>query len=124
MPRPTKKMEYKHSKKITVKLTESEYADLENKAQKTGFPLATLVRISAINGTIHERKIASVDPAIVRALSLLISELSRQGGLLKQFFTSTGGEHRDKTATLLETFSVLSAQGIKLLEKIDSWGAG
>jgi len=94
MARPKKSSWQKRERHIGVRFDESEYGKIIAEAQAIGVTLSEYVRAKAMKGYIRVPKYAMIDTA-------LINQLSKLGGLLKQFFTTTDGLHRDEAAAIL-----------------------
>jgi hypothetical protein len=100
MARPKQKDELKRSHKVTLMYTEAEYNEISGSAGEVGVTLSTYIRSKSLQGYVRVPKYAKID-------SRSIGELSRLGGLLKKYYTDTGGEHRDKTGAILDDMASL-----------------
>jgi hypothetical protein len=100
MARPKQKDELKRSRKVTLMYTEAEYKEISDSAKEAGVTLSTYIRSKSMLGYIRATKYARLD-------SKGIGGLSRLGGLLKKYYTDTGGEHRDKTGAILDDIASL-----------------
>jgi hypothetical protein len=80
--------------------TEAEYKEISGNAREVGVTLSTYIRSKSLLGYVHVPKYAKID-------SRSIGELSRLGGLLKKYYTDTGGEHKDKTGAILDDIACL-----------------
>jgi hypothetical protein len=94
MARPKRPPESKRQFHIGIRLDESEYGKIRAEAEKIGVTFSAFVRAKALRGFIRIPKRTEIDVA-------LINQLSKLGGLLKQFYTATGGLHREETAAIL-----------------------
>jgi hypothetical protein len=94
MARPKQSPESKRQFHIGIRLDESEYGKIRAEAEKIGVTFSAFVRAKALRGFIRIPKQAMIDTAA-------INQLSKLGGLLKQFYTATGGFHREETAVIL-----------------------
>ena len=100
----TEKEELKHRlRKITFRLTESEYAQISDDLAVCGFTLSSLVRKRLLG-----IRVAS------RADLAVLSELRRLGGLLKHIHNETRGAYSGLTAQAIKD---LSAYARVLTEK-------
>jgi len=100
MARPRQKDELKRSHKVTLMYTEDEYSEIAGKAKDAGITLSTFIRSKSILGYVRIPKFAKIDSAS-------IAELSRLGGLLKKYYTDTGGENKEKTAAVLNDIAAI-----------------
>jgi hypothetical protein len=106
MARPRQRDELKRSRKVTLMYTEAEYKEISYNAGEAGVTLSTYIRSKSLLGYVRATKYARLD-------SKGIGGLSRLGGLLKKYYTDTGGEHRDKTGAILDDIASL----VKTLSK-------
>jgi hypothetical protein len=100
MPRPRQKDELKRSHKVTLMYTEAEYKEIADSAVEVGVTLSTYIRSKSLLGYVRVPKYAKID-------SKSIGELSRLGGLLKKYYTDTGGEHSGKTGAILDDIALI-----------------
>jgi hypothetical protein len=89
------KDELKRSRKVTLMYTEAEYKEISGGTREAGVTLSTYIQSKLLLGYVRVSKYAKID-------SKSIGELSRLGGLLKKFYTDTGGEHSEKTGAILD----------------------
>jgi hypothetical protein len=109
MPRPRQKDELKRSRKVTLMYTEAEYKEISNNAKDVGVTLSTYIRSKSMLGYVRVTKYAKLD-------SRSIGELSHLGGLLKKYYTDTGGEHSDKTGAILDDMARIVKTLLKEIE--------
>jgi hypothetical protein len=109
MVRPKQTEELKRSRKVTLMYTESEYEEIADNAKDAGITLSTYIRSKSLYGYVHVSKYAHIDTASIR-------ELSRLGGLLKKYYTDTGGDNKDKTSAILDDISSIVNNVKKCLE--------
>ena len=95
MPRPRQRDDLKRSRKVTLMYTEAEYKEISEGTREAGVTLSTYIRSKSLRGYVRVPKYAKID-------SKSIGELSRLGGLLKKYYTDTGGEHSGKTGAILD----------------------
>jgi hypothetical protein len=100
MARPKKPLEQKRERHIGVRFDESEYAKIISEAKDIGVTLSGYVRAKTMKGYVRVSKYTMFDTA-------LINQLSKLAGLLKQFYTATGGLHREETAAILRDIRAL-----------------
>ena len=81
---------------LHVRLTMAEKSALQHDASLAGLTVSKLIRRRYFG-----------KPVIANADTQLISELARQGGLLKHLHTQTGGAHSELTAALINKFNAL-----------------
>ena len=81
----------KKREKVTVRYRSREMDELLLQADLCGLSLSELVRRRSLKL-----------PVIPKTDLKMISELRRLGGLIKRFFTETGGIYRGKTSPLLD----------------------
>jgi hypothetical protein len=100
MARPKKLSAQKRGRHVGVRFDETEYEKIISEAKSIGVTLSEYVRAKSARGYVRVPKYADIDTA-------LINRLSKLAGLLKQFFTATGGLHKEKTAAILDDIQAL-----------------
>ncbi|GHV37797.1 hypothetical protein FACS1894187_15500 [Synergistales bacterium] len=100
MARPKQKNDLKRSRKVTIMCTDDEYSEIEANAKEIEITVSTFIRSRSLRGYVHVPKHAKID-------TKSINELSRLGGLLKKYYTDTGGEHKDKTGAILDNMAAI-----------------
>jgi hypothetical protein len=100
MARPKQKKELKRGRKATIMYTADEYAEIEANAKETEVTVSEFIRAKSLRGQLHVPKYAKIDTRTV-------NELSRQGALLKTYFNVTGGQHKEKTAAILDDMAAI-----------------
>ena len=86
----------KRTKRIYIRLTPSEFEEMQEQAQMSGLSLSEYVRCQ-----VSGRKVKS------RIEVKILSELRRQGGLLKYVFEESRGMYSSKTAVALDNLNSL-----------------
>jgi hypothetical protein len=109
MARPKKSFQQKRERHVGVRFDESEYEKITAEAKAISVTLSEYIREKTMKGYVRVPKYAEIDAA-------LINRLSKLAGLLKQFFTATGGLHREKTAAILDGIQNLIR---KIAERIE-----
>ena len=82
--------------RINTRVTHEELDDIREQAEASGLSLSEYVRRRVLG-----RRVVS------RTDKKMLSELRRQGGLLKHVFNESGGMYSEKTATALENMNML-----------------
>jgi NADH:ubiquinone oxidoreductase subunit D len=82
------------TKRITIRLTESEYAQVKSEIEVCGLTKAALARQRLLG-----QRVAS------RADLAVLAELRRLGGLFKHSYTETGGVYSELTANAIRDIS-------------------
>jgi hypothetical protein len=82
------------TRRITIRLTEAEYAQVKDEIGVCGLTMAGLARKRLLG----ERAASKADLAV-------LAELRRLGGLFKHSYTETGGIYSDLTANAIRAMS-------------------
>ena len=82
--------------RINTRVTHEEREYIREQAEASGLSLSEYVRRRVLG-----RRVVS------RTDKKMLSELRRQGGLLKHVFNGSGGMYSEKTATVLENMNML-----------------
>ena len=82
--------------RINTRVTNQEREYIREQAEASGLSLSEYVRRRVLG-----RRVVS------RTDKKMLSELRRQGGLLKHVFNESGGMYSEKTATVLENMNML-----------------
>ncbi len=88
---------------IHIRVTQEEQTEIREKAEVSGLSMSEYIRRRALS-----RRVPS------RIETKMLSELRRQGGLLKYVFKESQGMYSEKTATALENLNTF----ITGLEKV------
>ena len=98
-----------YSVRLGFRVTEKEKAEIEEQSKAFGLPMSDYIRRRILGKKIILPKIKTVDAAA-------IAELSRQGGLLKKYYTDTQGVNAEQTKKILNKMEEIITALSKELE--------
>ena len=82
------------SGRINLRVTQQELTDIQEQAEKSGLSLSEYVRRRVLGRRVNSR-----------LEKKMLSELRRQGGLLKYIFNESHGMYSEKTAAALDNIN-------------------
>ena len=82
------------SGRINLRVTQQELTDIQEQAEKSGLSLSEYVRRRVLGRRVNSR-----------LEKKMLSELRRQGGLLKYIFNESQGMYSEKTAVALDNIN-------------------